>query len=989
MSDSEEIAPWYHTGISRNRAEEMLVQAEKNGAFIVRSSESITGAYVLSEFFNNRVHHYRILPSEHGYFIECPGTTSLTYFKSLNELVDYYGKPKRGLVCELTYAVEQDEDDEDDNRIISLESHTKYFNALSERIPPARQNLDFERQFREYFSKHLLSDSLNFTNDKPLPEMFYRIFENDITNINTNIELFQKRLEYAYDLFFLALGNSNNQFSSSSKLNASKKDFTSIISTLTNISELVHSTELLYNKLLLQLDNQPRSEDTYQIFKNDMENSSKAKNMVDFGNEKFEVHVGLKLIKAVIDVNIYDDKLIIFSNSSKEEFSCKDILKVIKCQDNLLSLFLIKSIGDKLRVLFPNLKLREKFCEMIQLMVRQHNCRLVKSTLSLFIGTWNMGEATPPETLESWLTSKGTGINIKRFHDNFHDLYLIGVQENDTFMRIPFSDWPTKLRNQISNLTRLEYKIIAFEHFWHIGLVAIIKADLYPRVSNIQQANVKTGLGNIHVGSIVGNKGAVGVSFSIENTSFLFVNCHLTSGHEQKRLEKRRANYRDIMKNLIFKAPFPHCDITNQFNYIFFFGDLNYRIDLEPETILEKIPEGDFHYLKRHDQLTIELERNNAFFAFEEAPIRFPPTYRYTLGSRNCYHILKKKAVKDRINVPSYCDRILFKSYLNSPIFATSYGCTEDIFTSDHSPVFASFQLGIHSQYVSKLHSPASAVSILPISIIFESFEARITRSNSNENYYFQLFSNCFEGIRKSKQCTSIRELSDGTNNIIAKWSAAEFPGPISPLINEREFIIQQVIFIQVKCIGGDDDTFGETHLSLSDYFGKPSLNFHKTLTYQSYPVGSIHGRLNIVDPSRKNDLLLGDKRDTYSRLQVVNSSETEEVYAEAQDTEFPFLHNVSALVRTSLLNSDSKIFSSISIDESIESLQNTELQKFLFKYGLGKYYPQLKKAGFKDTIQLYFIDEKYLSGMGISGDDGKKLYSLAQYIGQYFCRVK
>ena len=982
MSDSDETAPWYHTGISRSRAEEMLVQADKNGAFIVRSSESITGAYVLSEFFNNRVHHYRILPSEEGFFIECPGTTTLTYFKSLVELVDYYGKPKRGLVCELTYAVEQDEDDDEDNGIIPLESHAKYFNALAASLPIVKQNQEFERQFREYFSKHLLTDSLNHANHKGMPEMFYRIFENDIANVNSSIELFQQKLEYAYNIFFLALGMSNIQFLSSSKSIASKKDFTYIISSLKDTCELIHNTEDFHNRLLTQLNNQPRSEDTYQIFKSDSEISVRAKSLVDFENENFDVQVGPKLAKAVIDVNIYDDKLTISSNNSKEEFSCLDFLQVIKPQDNLLSLILIKSSGSQMKVLFPNIQVREKFCEVIQLMVKQHNCKLAKKTLSLFIGTWNMGEATPPETLESWFTSRGTGINLKGFNDKVHDLYLIGVQENDTLMGIPFSDWPTKIRNQISTLNKMEYKIIAFEHFWHIGLVAIIKTDLYNKVSGIQQANVKTGLGKINVGSIVGNKGAVGVSFLIENTSFLFVNCHLTSGHEQKRLEKRRANYRDIMKNLIFKSSFTHCDITNQFNYIFFFGDLNYRIDLEPETILERILENDFHYLKRHDQLTIELERNNAFFGFEEAPIRFPPTYRYILGSRNCYHILKKKAVKDRINVPSYCDRILFKSYLNSPIIATSYGCTDDIFTSDHSPVFSSFLLGIHPLSISKSHAPISSVSNIPISIQFESFEAHIRRSNSNENYYFILFSDCFEGIKKSKHCNSVREINDGSNNIIAKWTTSEFPEHISLLIQDKEFLIQKVLFIQVKCVGGDDDTFGEAHLPLIDCFGQSTMNFAKTLTYQSYPVGSISGTLNVFDPSRKTQLLFGDKRDSFSRLQIAESSQPGDII-ETKDTTF------SAVIRTSQVDSHPPIISSISIDESIESLQNTELQRFLSKYGLGKYYPQLKQAGFKDTIQLFFIDEKYLSGMGISGEDGKKLYSLAQYIGQYFSRVK
>lgn len=31
-----------------------------------------------------------------------------------------------------------------------------------------------------------------------------------------------------------------------------------------------------------------------------------------------------------------------------------------------------------------------------------------------------------------------------------------------------------------------------------------------------------------------------------------------------------------------------------------------------------------------------------------------------------------------------------------------SYGCTTDIMTSDHSPVFATFEIAVASQYVSK-----------------------------------------------------------------------------------------------------------------------------------------------------------------------------------------------------------------------------------------------------------------------------------------------
>ena len=991
---TEENAPWYHTNLSRSRAEEMLVQAEKNGAFIVRASESINGAYVLSEFYNNRVHHYRILPSDEGYFIECPGSTSLQYFEWLRDLVDFYGKPKRGLVCELTYAVELDDDDDDDDDAESstLESNVKFFNALSNRIHQSNPDQELEKQFREYFSRHLLTDSRKFIFDEK-PEMFYRLFENDISNVFSSIDILQKRLLYAHELLSLALG-SNDESNSLSKISliSSQKDFLFTNSVLLNTTELISKTVSTADKVFKQLSAESLSQDIYKISKNDPSSIISDPN-VDLGIDVFEVLSGIKLSKTTIQVNTSEGNFVIQRSSNKQKLLCVDLIQLIKNQNQPLCLTIVHKQGENINLSFQTLHLRERFCDVIMVMMNKHNFNLAKESISLFTGTWNMGEATLPDTIESWLIGKGTGMNLQGYERKKYDLYLIGVQENTLLLRIQSTDWPSKMRNIISSMNKIDYKIIAFEHFWHIGLVAIIKADLHKRVSNIQQTNVKTGLGKINVGTIVGNKGAVGISFCIDKTSFLFINCHLTSGHEQKRLEKRRANYRDIMKNLIFKSTFPHCDVTNQFNYVFFMGDLNYRLDLDFETILERISESDFDYLKQFDQLRTEICKNNAFYAFDEAPIRFAPTYRYARGSRTSYHIVKKKPGKNRINVPSYCDRILFKSYPNSPLLATSYGCTDDLFTSDHSPVYATFLLAIQTPLISKYSS--STANLNPsISIRFEEFEAFITRTNPHEMFYIQCFGNCFEGIRRSKQCSTVNEVNRKSNDVIAKWTPSELQELIISVNNDQDFLMQQSIFIQVKCSGGDDDTFGEALISLGEFLDISTQKFSKTLTYQTYPVGRITGKLIIGDPTQNYNNINESKLETFRRIDIVYSSGREH-FSEDLD------HSRSVIRQSNSNFSSSKSFKqtsnahkvdlahSLPIDETIDSLQNTDLISFLKKYNLGNYSEKLIKAGFRDTVQLYFLDEKYLDSMGITGDDGKKLYLLAQFISNFFTPVK
>ena len=60
----------------------------------------------------------------------------------------------------------------------------------------------------------------------------------------------------------------------------------------------------------------------------------------------------------------------------------------------------------------------------------------------------------------------------------------------------------------------------------------------------------------------------------------------------------------------------------------------------------------------------------------DEAPILFPPTYRFARGrhSLDDYVWVKQKRSGIRLNVPSYCDRVLWCSYPETIITNSSYG---------------------------------------------------------------------------------------------------------------------------------------------------------------------------------------------------------------------------------------------------------------------------------------------------------------------------
>ena len=53
--------PWFHSGLTREQTHELFAKKGMvDGMFLVRESQRIAGAYVLSFSFNQKVKHYQI-----------------------------------------------------------------------------------------------------------------------------------------------------------------------------------------------------------------------------------------------------------------------------------------------------------------------------------------------------------------------------------------------------------------------------------------------------------------------------------------------------------------------------------------------------------------------------------------------------------------------------------------------------------------------------------------------------------------------------------------------------------------------------------------------------------------------------------------------------------------------------------------------------------------------------------------------------------------
>lgn len=97
-----------------------------------------------------------------------------------------------------------------------------------------------------------------------------------------------------------------------------------------------------------------------------------------------------------------------------------------------------------------------------------------------------------------------------------------------------------------------------------------------------------------------------------------------------------------------------HGDVTERYDVVFFFGDLNYRINGNRRCVDALIGSQMAEVMLHNDQLNRARAAQEVLAGFDEAEIHFAPTYKYDRG-RDVYD------TSDKVRIPSYTDRILFR----------------------------------------------------------------------------------------------------------------------------------------------------------------------------------------------------------------------------------------------------------------------------------------------------------------------------------------
>ncbi|CAB1323739.1 unnamed protein product, partial [Coregonus sp. 'balchen'] len=104
---------------------------------------------------------------------------------------------------------------------------------------------------------------------------------------------------------------------------------------------------------------------------------------------------------------------------------------------------------------FDDTKKREGFCQLLQQMKNKHSDKPEPDMITLFVGTWNMGNASPPQSIASWFQCKGQGKTRDDTADHIpHDIYVIGTQEDP----LGEKEWTDTLKSALRGTTNISFK---------------------------------------------------------------------------------------------------------------------------------------------------------------------------------------------------------------------------------------------------------------------------------------------------------------------------------------------------------------------------------------------------------------------------------------------------------------------------------------------------------------------------------------------------
>ncbi|XP_035641634.1 phosphatidylinositol 4,5-bisphosphate 5-phosphatase A [Oncorhynchus keta] len=308
--------------------------------------------------------------------------------------------------------------------------------------------------------------------------------------------------------------------------------------------------------------------------------------------------------------------------------------------------------------------------------------------------TWNVGGAMPPDDITALL-----GLHVG---DGNTDMYIIGLQEvnsmiNKRLKDVLFTDqWSDACMERLSPFG---YILVTSQRMQGVLLLVFAKYYHLPFLRGVQTETTRTGLGGYW-----GNKGGVSARMSVFGHTICFLNCHLPAHMENS--EQRMEDFESILQQQQFEGQAATGVLDH--DVVFWFGDLNFRIDeLEIPAVKTAIDNNKLTMLWEKDQLNMAKDSETVLVGFLEGPLKFPPTYKFDVGT-DTYDTSGKK------RKPAWTDRILWRLRSTAPFGqAPNAGKRGSVSGLSSGTKVTQHFYRSHMEYMVSDHKPVSSIFTL------------------------------------------------------------------------------------------------------------------------------------------------------------------------------------------------------------------------------------------------------------------------------------
>lgn len=225
------------------------------------------------------------------------------------------------------------------------------------------------------------------------------------------------------------------------------------------------------------------------------------------------------------------------------------------------------------------------------------------------------------------------------------------------------------------------------------------------------------------------------------------------------------------------------------------------------------------------------MRAGTVFQGFVEAPITFQPSYKYELG------VVPRVYSQEKYRPPSFCDRILYRSKPSASITCEAYKAATQIATSDHSPIYAVFNIGTELRYISAF-CPVEPEKQLIFNKVYVSGRSGSLITKPKLAFYSN-FTSSFQSNSMKIPALVNPSFDDSVLPVLPTYTS------------NIEFLKKQFIYIALldRSLGKEvsDSIVGYCILPLSDACGVESHSFVLDLTYKTKTVGKLNGTIRIV----------------------------------------------------------------------------------------------------------------------------------------------